>query len=247
MEVRRSQHGKAALVISGNNIIKILMIHGNGPRFEYVPRQEFKREYKTILKMSVEDALFSFLKVAKRAYKHNPEVLLFIWSEIMKNLSEYTLAELVLYYNKIANSLGAPHRKSFESKAAAMEAISKLDDSVKSPTLLQTENEERSTTRSNKMTETVNEAGNVVVAEKKPRGKGIGARAKELILEGKSTEEVISTIKSEIEGANPTPATIAWYKNKLRQEGLLARPERKAKDKANAEEGSEEGSEEEAA
>ena len=67
--------------------------------------------------------------------------------------------------------------------------------------------------------------------EKKPRGKGIGARAKELILEGKSNQEVIDTIKEEIEGANPTTATIAWYKNKLRQEGKLPATNRKKKGK----------------
>ena len=55
--------------------------------------------------------------------------------------------------------------------------------------------------------------------EVKPRGKGIGARAMELLIEGKSTQEVIDIVKAEIDGANPTPATIAWYKNKLRQEG----------------------------
>ena len=65
--------------------------------------------------------------------------------------------------------------------------------------------------------------------EVKPRGKGIGARAMELLIEGKSTQEVIDIVKSEIPDANPTPATIAWYKNKLRQEGKLAKAERKPK------------------
>ena len=69
-----------------------------------------------------------------------------------------------------------------------------------------------------------------VTQEKKPRGKGIGARAMELILEGKTTAEVIETIKSEIEGANPTTATIAWYKNKLRQDGRLPPANRKKKE-----------------
>ena len=60
--------------------------------------------------------------------------------------------------------------------------------------------------------------------EVKPRGKGIGARAMELLLEGKGTQEVIATVKAEIPDSNPTPATIAWYKNKLRQEGKLEKP-----------------------
>lgn len=73
------------------------------------------------------------------------------------------------------------------------------------------------------------------VSEKKPRGKGIGARAKELILEGLDTAAVIATIQEEIEGANPTPATIAWYKNKLRQEGLLPATNRQKKEVVNTE------------
>ena len=81
------------------------------------------------------------------------------------------------------------------------------------------------------------------VAEKKPRGKGIGARAKELILEGKTVAEVIETIQAEIEGANPTAATIAWYKNKLRQEGLLPPTNRKAKVAEADEEADEEAAE----
>ena len=65
--------------------------------------------------------------------------------------------------------------------------------------------------------------------EVKVRGKGIGARAMELLIEGKTTQEVIDTVKAEIPDANPTPATIAWYKNKLRQEGKLPKPEKKVK------------------
>ena len=77
------------------------------------------------------------------------------------------------------------------------------------------------------------------VAAKKPRGKGIGARAMELILEGKTNTEVIEAIKAEIEGANPTTATIAWYKNKLRQEGKLPPTNRKKKDVAESAESDE--------
>jgi len=67
------------------------------------------------------------------------------------------------------------------------------------------------------------------VKEVKPRGKGIGAMAMALLIEGKSTQEVIDAVKAEIPDANPTPATIAWYKNKLRQEGKLAKPVKKEK------------------
>lgn len=72
----------------------------------------------------------------------------------------------------------------------------------------------------------------VVPAEKKTRGKGIGKRAMKLILEGKTNQEIIEIIKAEIAEANPTVATMAWYRNKLRQDGLLPKPVRKAKKEA---------------
>lgn len=222
MEVWRSRHGKTALAISGNAMVKILGITANGPKFDMMPRQAFQVEYNAVSAMSVEAALFSFLGVAKRAYRHDQAVVNFLWEQIVsKSLSEMSLAELVLVYNSIAKSVGKQPRKSFESKSAAMESIAKLDALVKRPTPEQEKAEiVQQSKRSRSMTDNV---------EKKPRGKGIGARACELILEGKSTAEVIETIKAEIEGANPTPATIAWYKNKLRADGKLEKAVRKTK------------------
>ena len=140
----------------------------------------------------------------------------------MKNISEMTLEELVSRYNSLCVAAGKKPRKSFDSKKAALEAIEKLDGEITPPTPAQVKAAETSTQRrSITMTEENKEV--------KPRGKGIGARAMELLLEGKSTQEVINTVKAEIPDANPTPATIAWYKNKLRQEGKLAKAERKPK------------------
>ena len=222
MEVWRSRHGKTALVIGGNSMVKILGVTANGPRFDMLTAVDFKSEYNAPSLMSVEAALYSFLGVAKRAFRHDQAVVNFIWEQIVsKNLSEMSLNELCMVYNGIAKSVGKQPRKSFESKAAAMESIAKLDALVKQPTPEQEKAEiVQQSKRSKPMTDNV---------EKKPRGKGIGARACELILEGKSTAEVIEIVKAEIEGANPTAATIAWYKNKLRADGLLAKTERKAK------------------
>lgn len=224
MQVMRSKHGKTALVISGNQMIKVLVVTAVGPQFDMLPYKAFSAEYAAVSNMTVEQALYSFLGVAKRAYRHNSEVVNFLWEQIVsKNLSEMTLNELVLCYNSLARSVNKPERKAFDSKAKALEAISALDEIVKAPTPNQVAAETKRN-RSKTMTE--------ATVEKKPRGKGIGARAKELILEGKSNQEVIDTIKEEIEGANPTTATIAWYKNKLRQEGKLPATNRKKKGEA---------------
>ena len=223
MNVMRSRHGKTVLVVGGNHFIKFIMVKGNCPEFATMGFKEFYSEFNLKLVMPVEAAALSFLRAAKRALKHNQEVINFLLGEIlMKNLSEMTLEELVSRYNSLCVAAGKKPRKSFDSKKAALEAIEKLDGEITPPTPAQVKAAETSTQRrSITMTEENKEV--------KPRGKGIGARAMELLIEGKSTQEVIDTVKAEIPDANPTPATIAWYKNKLRQEGKLAKAERKPK------------------
>jgi len=189
--------------------------------------KDFYREFNKVLSMPPLTAAYSFLKVAKRAYRHNQEVIEFLLGEIiLKNMQEMSLAELIVVYNELCVAAGKKPRKAFDSKKAALEAIEKLDATLQAPTQEQIISAEQSNQRSRKMSE-VNEAGEVVAVEAKPRGKGIGARASELLIAGMATADVIATIKAEIEGANPTPATIAWYKNKLRQEGKLPKPVKK--------------------
>lgn len=233
MRVLRSRNGKVALETDGGNIIiQFLAITSTGPQFDAAERRAFYSEYNTIVKMEVEDALLSFLGAAKRAYYHNSKVIEFLMERLMsKNFSDMTLLELVSVYNKLANSLNKPKRASFNSKADALAALAKLDELSKQPTPAQLKNQ------GVKIMTKLDENGNEVVeqtVEKKPRGKGIGARAMELILEGKSNQEVIDTIREEIEGANPTPATMAWYRNKLRKDGKLP-PSNRGKKEAVAE------------
>lgn len=218
MEVRRSKHGKACLVLGGSAVVKYITVIGPAPQVVMSDKKEFLREWPVVLSaISAQDAVVSYLCQAKRACRHSPQTVVILWELFMSQCSsEMSLQQLVLWYNKLANELGVPPRKSFESKAAALAAIEKLDIMV----LQQTPQQAAAQTRRSRMSDQD-------VAEKKPRGKGIGARAMELILEGKTTQEVIDTIQEEIEGANPTKATIAWYKNKLRQEGKLPPANRK--------------------
>ena len=224
-EVRRSRHGKAAMVVGGKSILKFIMLDGNGPKFGSAESREFYSEFNKTLVMTDDAAAISFLKAAKQGFRHNAEIIKFLMEEIlMKNLSEMSLAEITSRYNSIAIAAGKKPRKSFDSKKAGLEALEKLDAEVGVATPAQEQAATTSTQRrSNKMTE------NVEGKEVKVRGKGIGARAMELLIEGKSTQEVIDTVKAEIPDSNPTPATIAWYKNKLRQEGKLAKPVKKEK------------------
>lgn len=232
MEVRRSKGGKACLVLGGTAVISYITTGKFGPTKLLAPSAAFKKEWPVLLKLTPEDAVVSYLCSAKRAYRYDAQIVKILWELfIMQCSTEMSLSQLTSWYNKLCDAVNKPHRKSFESKAAALAAIEKLDTMIAQ----QTPQQEAATTRRNTMSEKD-------VAEKKPRGKGIGARAMELILEGKTTQEVIDTIKAEIEGANPTTATIAWYKNKLRQEGKLAPANRKKKaEAAEASEGEEAG------
>lgn len=54
-----------------------------------------------------------------------------------------------------------------------------------------------------------------------PRGQGIGAFCEGLLLKGKSTEEVLAAVKEKFPAAKTGPASVAWYRNKLREEGTL--------------------------
>lgn len=222
MEVRRSKHGKACLVLGGAAAIKYITTSGTGPIVVLRAKQDFLNEWpKVIDNMPVTEAVVSYLCQAKRAYKHAPKVIVILWEIFMAQCSsEMSLTQLMLWYNKLAATVNKKPRNAFASKAEALAAIEKLDIIIAQ----QTPQQEAAQTRRSKMSD------QDVAVEKKPRGKGIGARAMELILEGLSNQEVIDTIKVEIEGANPTAATIAWYKNKLRQEGKLPATNRKKKE-----------------
>lgn len=217
MRLLRNRRGQVALEIDGNTIIKFIRVTSNGPRFDASERKSFFTEYNTLLDGQDElSNILSFLLCSKRGFLHDASVCEFLWERLMaKNFTEMTLQELISVYNKLADAVKRKPRKAFSSKAECITAIEGLDALVKGPTIVQQHNE------GNTMSQ-VDENGEVVaVTEKKGRGKGIGARACELILEGKTNQEVIDIIKAEIEDAHPTPATMAWYRNKLRKEGKL--------------------------
>lgn len=52
----------------------------------------------------------------------------------------------------------------------------------------------------------------------KPRGLGIGAFCKELIIAGKTNEEVLTAVRQKFPSASTSAASIAWYRNALRSE-----------------------------
>lgn len=56
---------------------------------------------------------------------------------------------------------------------------------------------------------------------KKARGMGIGVFCCELIKAGKTTEQILKAVLKEKPGAKTTAASIAWYRNDLKQKGEI--------------------------
>lgn len=56
-------------------------------------------------------------------------------------------------------------------------------------------------------------------AEKKEPKRGVGTVAKEAIRGGATNEAALATVKKEFPEAKTTMASVAWYRNNLRQAG----------------------------
>lgn len=57
--------------------------------------------------------------------------------------------------------------------------------------------------------------------DKQPRGPGIGAFCMDLIVKGKTNEEVLGAVKAKFPNASTSASSVAWYRNKLKSEGKL--------------------------
>lgn len=66
------------------------------------------------------------------------------------------------------------------------------------------------------------EKGKAKSAAKKGSTKpGIGAYCETLLKAKKSTEEIMKAVQGKFPGAKTSPASIAWYRSKMREEGTL--------------------------
>ena len=54
-----------------------------------------------------------------------------------------------------------------------------------------------------------------------PKGRGIGAFCEGLLMKRKTAEQILEAVRKEFPGAKTSMASIAWYRNKLAQEGTL--------------------------
>lgn len=54
-----------------------------------------------------------------------------------------------------------------------------------------------------------------------PKGRGIGSFCEGLLAKGRTSEEILAAVGKEFPGAKTSMASIAWYKNKMANEGRL--------------------------
>jgi hypothetical protein len=64
-------------------------------------------------------------------------------------------------------------------------------------------------------------SGKAADGEKKPRGMGVGKFCMDLILKGKTNEEVLEAVKAKFPEAATSASSVSWYRNKLKSEGQL--------------------------
>lgn len=117
-----------------------------------------------------------------------------------KPLNEMTMEELVEHHNEVATGLDKPTVESFKSLKAARAAVEKLTKPVKQK-----------------------EPKTPVDPEKLGRGpvQGVGAFAKQLLLEGLTNKEALEKTLEQFPNAKTTVACIAYYRNKLVAAGKL--------------------------
>jgi hypothetical protein len=109
---------------------------------------------------------------------------------------------------------------------------SKKADKVKSTTPKEadmatkdTSKTKKSLTKETKNTKTAAKAATAKKADKgesKPRRMGIGAYCIELLLKGKSNEETATAAREKF-GSTTSASSVAWYRNKLKNEGKLSK------------------------
>lgn len=161
-------------------------------------------------------AALTWLSRALTKTRNDPRALTLIGEFTMeKNHMEMTMDEIVAYHNELATARDLPTVETFKTLKAGRAAVDKLLKPVAQKV-----------------------AKEPVDPEKLGRGpvQGIGAFAKQLILEGGSNKDVHTAVMENFPTAKTSVACIAYYRSKLVLEGKLAKTVRAAKTAEPAEE-----------
>lgn len=135
------------------------------------------------------------------------------------NLSDMSMKDLLDLHNSIAAKPATP--KTFATKAKLIERIRSIQAAQGVTTAEPEASRDAKPAKAPRTTRKKKEA--------KPRGMGIGALARELLMDpaGHVHSRIAEMINERIEGASATAQSIRWYATKMRADGIKV-PERVA-------------------
>lgn len=185
-----------------------LVMKADGIKCLAMSSREFARKYTHPMDVDPRKAALTWYCRALTKSRNDPRALNLLGELVMeKKLEEMTMEELVEHHNELATGLNKPTVESFKSLKAARAAIEKLNKPVAQK-----------------------EPKTPVDPEKLGRGpvQGVGAFAKQLLLEGLTNKEALEKTLEQFPNAKTTVACIAYYRNKLVAEGKLVSSRAKA-------------------
>lgn len=189
------------------------------------------RQFDKVLELPLDRAVLAFLRCLKREYAPGngvPEILMEIYkmskAPEVGDFSKLDLKGLTACYNELAIIAKKSEVKSFKSKGEAIKRIEAVQAIIIALTPEQTANKgvaaEKAAKRLSGLTElkALKEKAVKPVKEKavKSKKQGIGAFCIGLIQKGKTNDEVLAAVKSQFPDASTSPASIAWYRNKVK-------------------------------
>jgi hypothetical protein len=189
----------------GERYMSVITIEAHGLVHQTMGRDSFLRTYYRDILQEEFVMLCKFLKIALAKSDNEAAAIQTLMKGFEMKLAELkgkTMDELVSMYNEAAKANGSKEVTKFKSLEAGRIEVVKISK-AKAPKTA------------------ADKAATGGGAEGRKRV-GVGKRAKELLLEGKSTQEVFDAIKAEFPDNSTTKPCIAYYKNALVKEGLLA-------------------------
>ena len=211
---------------------------------------KFESNFKISLEIPLERVALSLLKSINSAYLPGDgvsEILMELYIMSITSgtgdLAKLDTANLIKHYNDLATTAKKPLLISWkQSKAKLLEHIIKLQQELIEPTAPQKAAKKSAvvasqkrlsglaTIKEKKKTPVVKEPKkNATVKELKKKAPitdrrkfGIGAFCRDLIVKNKTNEEVLASVRSKFPDAATSISSIAWYRNKLKNEEKLA-------------------------
>lgn len=142
------------------------------------------------------------------------------------NLEEMPTKELLVLHNRIADKPAGP--KTFATRTKLVARIEQVaaDKSIDLESFGQPKMPKATAQRAEPKVETA-EAPDAT--EKKPRGLGVGALARAILMDpaGHPHALIAEMVNAQIEGAAATAKSVRWYANDMRKKGVEVPPRQK--------------------